>query len=83
MLDSRKRFVVRIEEVDGKSFEYAEQARALLALAVCIPAFGLTVPAGTEIQIRLKTKVATAHLQGQGSRGSRGDRPRHGGGAVR
>jgi hypothetical protein len=25
MLDSRKRFVVRIEEVDGKSFEYVEQ----------------------------------------------------------
>jgi hypothetical protein len=25
MLDSRKRFIVRIEEVDGKSFEYVEQ----------------------------------------------------------
>jgi hypothetical protein len=25
LLDGRKRFVVRIEEVDGKSFEYAEQ----------------------------------------------------------
>jgi hypothetical protein len=25
MLDGRKRFVVRIEEVDGKSFEYAER----------------------------------------------------------
>jgi hypothetical protein len=25
LLDSRKRFVVRIEEVDGKSFEYAER----------------------------------------------------------
>ena len=25
MLESRKRFIVRIEEVDGKSFEYAEQ----------------------------------------------------------
>lgn len=25
MLDGRKRFIVRIEEVDGKSFEYAEQ----------------------------------------------------------
>ena len=35
-------------------------ARAFLALAVCFPAFGLTVPAATEIQIRLKTKVATA-----------------------
>ena len=35
-------------------------ARAFLALAVSFPAFGLTVPAATEIQIRLKTKVATA-----------------------
>ncbi len=35
-------------------------ARAFLALAVCFPAFGLTVPAGTEVQIRLKTKVSTA-----------------------
>ena len=34
-------------------------ASAFLALAVCIPAFGLKLPAGTEIQIRLKTKVAT------------------------
>ncbi len=34
-------------------------ARALLALAVCVPAFGLRMPAGSEIQIRLKTKVAT------------------------
>jgi LssY C-terminus len=34
-------------------------ARPLLALAVCIPAFGLRMPAGSEIQIRLKTKVAT------------------------
>ena len=34
-------------------------ARALLALAVCIPAFGLRMPVGSEIQIRLKTKVAT------------------------
>jgi hypothetical protein len=25
LLDGRKRFVVRIEEVDGKSFEYAER----------------------------------------------------------
>ena len=25
LLDSRKRFVVHIEEVDGKSFEYAER----------------------------------------------------------
>jgi hypothetical protein len=25
LLDRRKRFVVRIEEVDGKSFEYAER----------------------------------------------------------
>jgi hypothetical protein len=30
-----------------------------VALAVCVPAFGLKLPAGTEIQIRLKTKVAT------------------------
>ena len=35
-------------------------ARAFLALAVSFPAFGLTVPAATDIQIRLKTKVATA-----------------------
>ena len=35
-------------------------ASAFLALAAVIPAFALTVPAGTEIQIRLKTKVATA-----------------------
>ena len=34
-------------------------ASALLALAACLPAFGLQLPAGTEIQIRLKTKVAT------------------------
>lgn len=34
-------------------------ARALLALIVCIPAFGLRMPVGSEIQIRLKTKVAT------------------------
>ena len=34
-------------------------ARALLALALCIPAFGLRMPVGSEIQIRLKTKVAT------------------------
>jgi len=34
-------------------------ASALLALAVCLPVFGLQLPAGTEIQIRLKTKVAT------------------------
>ncbi len=34
-------------------------ARALLALAICIPAFGLRMPVGSEIQIRLKTKVAT------------------------
>jgi LssY-like putative type I secretion system component LssY len=34
-------------------------ARALLALAVCIPAFGLRMPVGSEIQIRLKTKIAT------------------------
>src|SRR5260370_12855409 len=34
-------------------------ARAILALAVCIPAFGLRMPIGSEIQIRLKTKVAT------------------------
>ena len=34
-------------------------ASAFLVLAVCIPAFGLKLPAGTEIQIRLKTKVAT------------------------
>ena len=25
MLDGRKRFIVRIEEVDGKSFEYSER----------------------------------------------------------
>jgi hypothetical protein len=25
LLDGRKRFIVRIEEVDGKSFEYAEE----------------------------------------------------------
>jgi len=35
-------------------------ASALLAMAVCFPAFGLKLPAGTEIQIRLKTKVATS-----------------------
>ena len=35
-------------------------ARAFLALAACFPAFGLSIPAGTEIQIRLKSKVATA-----------------------
>ena len=34
-------------------------ASALLALAACLPAFGLQLPAGTEIQIRLKSKVAT------------------------
>jgi hypothetical protein len=34
-------------------------ASAFLALAVCFPAFGLKLPDGTEIQIRLKTKVAT------------------------
>src|SRR5262245_54565574 len=34
-------------------------ASAFLALVVCIPAFGLKLPAGAEIQIRLKTKVAT------------------------
>jgi hypothetical protein len=34
-------------------------ASALLALAAYLPAFGLTLPTGTEIQIRLKTKVAT------------------------
>ena len=34
-------------------------ASALLALAACVPAFALQLPAGTEIQIRLKTKVAT------------------------
>lgn len=32
---------------------------AFLALVICIPAFGLKLPAGTEIQIRLKAKVAT------------------------
>jgi hypothetical protein len=25
MIDGRKRFIVRIEEVDGKSFEYSER----------------------------------------------------------
>ena len=34
-------------------------ASVFLALVLCIPAFGLKLPAGTEIQIRLKTKVAT------------------------
>ncbi len=34
-------------------------ASAILALAACIPAFGLRMPIGSEIQIRLKTKVAT------------------------
>ena len=34
-------------------------ASVFLALAVCFPAFGLKLPDGTEIQIRLKTKVAT------------------------
>ena len=34
-------------------------ARALLALAVCIPVFALRMPVGSEIQIRLKTKIAT------------------------
>jgi hypothetical protein len=34
-------------------------ASAFLALAACLPALGLQLPAGTEIQIRLKTKVAT------------------------
>ena len=32
---------------------------ALLALWACSPAFGLQAPAGTEIQVRLKTKVST------------------------
>jgi len=32
---------------------------ALLALLAGIPAFGLQLPAGTEIEIRLKTKVST------------------------
>ena len=31
--------------------------KALIALFVCTSAFGLQVPAGTEIQVRLKTKV--------------------------
>src|SRR5262249_21971940 len=35
-------------------------SRALLALTVLsLPAFGLDVPTGTELQIRLKTKVST------------------------
>jgi hypothetical protein len=34
-------------------------ASVLLALAGWVPAFGLQAPTGTEIQIRLKTKVAT------------------------
>src|SRR5436190_4460910 len=34
-------------------------ASALLALFASIPALALQLPAGTEIQVRLKTKVAT------------------------
>src|SRR5690242_15886228 len=32
---------------------------ALAALALCLPAFALDVPAGTELQIRLQTKVSS------------------------
>ncbi len=40
-------------------------ASTLLALLACSPAFGLQVPAGTEIQIRLKTKVSTQNSKPQ------------------
>jgi hypothetical protein len=38
---------------------------ALLALAASVPAFALQLPAGTEIQVRLKTKIATPTAKAQ------------------
>jgi hypothetical protein len=38
---------------------------SLLALLLAVPAFALNVPAGTEIQIRLKTKVSTQTSKAQ------------------
>jgi hypothetical protein len=40
-------------------------ASALLTLLAALPAFALQVPAGTEIQIRLKTKVSTQNSKPQ------------------
>ena len=59
MLDSRKRFVVRIEEVDGKSFEYAEALEPFWRWQYVFRHSVSSYPPEREIQIRLKTKVAT------------------------
>jgi hypothetical protein len=40
-------------------FSIYRKSSALAALVFSVPAFGLQVPAGAEIQIRLKTKVST------------------------
>jgi len=40
-------------------------ASALLALAACVPGLALQLPAGTELQLRLKTKVATPTAKAQ------------------
>ena len=40
-------------------FSICRKSSALAALVLSVPAFGLQVPAGAEIQIRLKTKVST------------------------
>ena len=40
-------------------FSICRKSSALAALVFSVPAFGLQVPAGADIQIRLKTKVST------------------------
>ena len=48
------------------SFPKCSGAGALLALpALALPALALTVPAGTEVQIRLKSKVSTTSSHAQ------------------
>ena len=58
-LESRKRLLVRVEDVDGPISEFPKSSSLLVLALAAANAFAIDVPAGTEIQLRLKTKIST------------------------